>query len=81
MKDMVFGNTPQISRGSKEILLEVVIRRPTSQGLKKRSVDRELEAWSTSLGPCEWNQLDCLKSVMVKSTSVEVQELLQFTET
>ncbi|KAH6917335.1 hypothetical protein BKA70DRAFT_1555865 [Coprinopsis sp. MPI-PUGE-AT-0042] len=71
MNEMVFGNNPQIARGNKEILLELVIRRPAGQGAKKRSVERELEAWSESRGPCEWTELECLKSITNKSTSLE----------
>ena len=79
MKELVFGNNPQIARGTKEILLEVILRQPAGQATKRRSIERELEAWSETLGFCQWTQLECLKSITGKSTSLDVSALHMLT--
>ncbi|EAU93026.2 hypothetical protein CC1G_06746 [Coprinopsis cinerea okayama7 len=84
VNELVFGTKSEIHKEVEEILLEVLVRRPGGQGSKKRSIERELEAWSANVGPCEWTQLDTLRSVWSKSaiseptTAVDPTENLSF---
>ncbi|TFK30489.1 hypothetical protein FA15DRAFT_662449 [Coprinopsis marcescibilis] len=67
INELVFGTDEQIQRDTKEILLETLIR---TTG-RKRSVEKELEAWSTVAGSCTWTQLESLRSVWSKQSSLE----------
>ncbi|KAG6845800.1 hypothetical protein H0H87_003854 [Tephrocybe sp. NHM501043] len=56
------------SGGVAEIVFEIIVR--GGEG-RKRSIERELEGWSSSSGPCDLTKLDSLKGVCTKKAIVE----------
>lgn len=69
MNDLVFGSKGEGSGDSGEIVVEMLVRGVAG---RKRNVDRELEAWSLALGPCQWSDLEELRSIWSKQAPAEV---------
>ncbi|KAF5314136.1 hypothetical protein D9611_006880 [Ephemerocybe angulata] len=68
VNDLVFGSKGEGSGDATEIVVEILVRGVSG---RKRNVERELEAWSLSLGPCEWSDLEALRSIWSKQTPAE----------
>ncbi|RXW23474.1 hypothetical protein EST38_g2382 [Candolleomyces aberdarensis] len=68
VNELVFGAKGEGSGDYTEIVVEILVRGGAG---KKRNVERELEAWSLSLGPCQWNDLEALKTIASKRVPVE----------
>ncbi|KAG6911926.1 hypothetical protein DXG01_000173 [Tephrocybe rancida] len=56
------------SGGIAEIVVEILIRGGDG---RKRGIDREIEGWSASMGPCDLTKLEGLKGVWTKKAPVE----------
>lgn len=57
------------SGGIAEFVVEILVR--GGEG-RKRGIERELEGWSVTAGPCELTKLGSLKGVWTKKTIAEV---------
>ncbi|KAJ2914879.1 hypothetical protein MD484_g5547, partial [Candolleomyces efflorescens] len=68
VNELVFGAKGEGSGDPNEIVVEILVRGGTG---RKRNVERELEAWSVSLGPCRWSDLEALKTIASKRGPVE----------
>lgn len=60
---LVYGNAGEGRGDPSEIVVEVLIRDVSGLG-KKRGVERVLEGWSTTQGPCELSMLVSLNNIM-----------------
>ena len=70
VNELVFGSSGEGAGSADEIVVEIIIRGVTGA---KRSVERELEAWSSDLGPCQWNDLESLRPICSKHSKSEVR--------
>lgn len=69
---LVYGNAGEGQGDPAEMVVEILIRSAGGPG-KKRGVNRVLEGWSTTQGPCELRRLSSLIGIMsVKQLSNEV---------
>jgi len=60
---LVYGNSGEGQGDPAEVVVEILIRTAGGPG-KKREVNRALEGWSTTQGPCQLRTLSSLMSVM-----------------
>jgi elongator complex protein 5 len=66
---LVFGRGGEGRAGATkgEAVIEILVR-GHSDGGRRRGIDRVLEGWSATLGPCELSELETLKSVWTPAT-------------
>ncbi|EMD41821.1 hypothetical protein CERSUDRAFT_147159 [Gelatoporia subvermispora B] len=66
---LVYGSNGDGS-GSKDMVLEILVRGGDGSG-RRRAVERVLEGWSSTTGPCELSSLESLKALFTKKAVQE----------
>jgi elongator complex protein 5 len=66
VNQLIFGTNGDGSGFADELVVEVLARATDGSG-RKRGVERVLEGWRLSGGPCDLSKLDSIKAIFAKA--------------